>query len=182
MLGRPHPFYSYLPDDVNDVGYNIIHRSPTFFMETEDDDTPDGAVDLLLGILDARENERLTVSLSARALINNKIKSILNHPFLKTKIPDIARFRPIPYSTLESAKVKVTDDVLQDLCFIAYNLGEMYLCQSRQEMRDRLVQEGPCWCKRWAKMLMGWKQRSEMEWVDEVVSVTAQGVPEHCKR
>jgi len=57
--------------------------------------------------------------------------------------------------------------ILKDVCFLAYLNHEFYLCESMEHIKDRILGPHPCWEKRWAGFLHGWKQKEEfLQWED----------------
>lgn len=75
-----------------------------------------------------------------------------------------------PRSRLDlSIRNPVSPTVLRDICFLAQQHGEFYLCESPNIMEVAIYDRYPNWQQRWAAMLTTFEKRREFkEWVDMV--------------
>lgn len=103
---------------------------------------------------------------------------ILDHPFLRTECPDPPLLTMPAYDLPNNLKHKLSHAVLQDLCFLAYLNGDLYLCETSARIKERVYGERPCWEKRWAQMLAAWKERDDMG-PTELVRTVAPAGSEH---
>lgn len=83
---------------------------------------------------------------------------------MQTPYPDPAPFWiPSYYLPIHTT---LTEDIILDVAFLAYNRKEFHLCQHLDIIVEHLLCPEPNWMKRWAGMLSLWQQREETFWVD----------------
>lgn len=103
-----------------------------------------------------------------------QIESILDHPSMQTSIPDPDPMYIPSYDLPDD--IRLTEDIVLDVAFLAYNLQEFQLCESLATVVETLVSGGPNWRKQWAGLLGRWMQREETMWEDVSVE-TAVNTP-----
>jgi hypothetical protein len=62
--------------------------------------------------------------------------------------------------------VTINEKILLDLAFLAFSIGQFFLCESIDIITYWLLDPEPHWLKRWAGMLSKWQQREETLWED----------------
>lgn len=60
----------------------------------------------------------------------------------------------------------LSEDIVQDLMFLCYLHGDLYLCETPKHLIRHVYDRIPRWEQRWATMLAGWEKRAEMDWED----------------
>lgn len=85
---------------------------------------------------------------------------------------------PIPPKRLSTKALRpVSDAVLQDLMFLAYQAGELCLCETDRNLKARLYAREACWEQRYANMLAKWEQKTDLEWEDMLpTNITTRSV------
>lgn len=93
-----------------------------------------------------------------------QIHKILSHHSMQINLPDPPPF--IAPSLDLPEDVAINEEILLDLAFLAFSIGQFFLCESIDVIAYWLLDPEPHWLKRWAGMLSKWQQREETLWED----------------
>ncbi|KAL0252400.1 hypothetical protein I308_101791 [Cryptococcus tetragattii IND107] len=158
ILCIQHPYaHSYADDTSTAVKRRILTGDAKFHWKP-DQLVPGGVAELMMGMLERDPQQRWTTT------------QILRHPWLRTRYPDPKPFQLPSYEP--TLLHRPSQNVIEDVCFLAYLNGEFALCETSLGIEERLEGKEPCWEKRWAGMLGSWSQRAEMDWQDIPTAIT----------